>query len=189
MPVQLEQGRENIGARVTFMDAIKALLPDFAKDIRLNLTSLLANDSALSAIQRYGVACAVAYATRHALLIEAIEGVATEFVDEGTRTAAKGAASIMAMNNVYYRSMSQITSSNYLTLQAGLRMQFLAKHGIETTTFELFSLAVSAYNGCGHCVDAHVHTLTKAGLDKAQIQQAIQLAAVIAGAAQAAALV
>jgi alkyl hydroperoxide reductase subunit D len=47
------------------------------------------------------------------------------------------------------------------------------------------SLAISAINGCGMCMDAHVHEITKAGISKQGVQSCIRISAVINAAAQA----
>ena len=58
--------------------------------------------------------------------------------------AARGAAAVMAMNNVYYRFVHLASNPEYATLPAKLRMNFIGSPGIEKDDFELFSLAVSA---------------------------------------------
>lgn len=69
-------------------------------------------------------------------------------------------------------------------LPANLRMNIIANPGIDKKDFELYSLAVSAINGCGLCIDAHANTLIKAGLSKHSIQHVIRIAAVLNGLAQ-----
>lgn len=69
-------------------------------------------------------------------------------------TAAKGSAAIMAMNNVYYRGMHLLGDPEYRNLRAGLRMNFMADHGVGKLDFELWSLAVSAINGCRRCLES-----------------------------------
>jgi len=94
-------------------------------------------------------------------------------------TAAKAAAAIMGMNNVYYRALHLISSETYRTLPAKLRMNVIAKPGIEKADFELFSMAVSAVNGCGMCLDSHEGELRKAGFTSEQIQASVRLGAVV----------
>ncbi|WP_278371214.1 carboxymuconolactone decarboxylase family protein, partial [Thalassospira xiamenensis] len=45
--------------------------------------------------------------------------------------------------------------------------------------FELFSLAVSAINGCGMCIDSHEKVLKNAGIKKETVQNAVRIASVI----------
>lgn len=164
--------------------ALREQLPDFAKDIRLNLGSVTTPEGApdLTAEQILGVTLASAYATRNAAVIQAALG---EGAAEATVTAAKAAASIMAMNNVYYRFIHLVHDDELKKLPAKLRMNVIANPGIDKADFELMSLAVSAINGCGMCMEAHVHEVAKAGVSKLGIQSAIRIAATVNAAAQA----
>ena len=93
--------------------------------------------------------------------------------------AAKAAASIMAMNNIYYRFVHLASNKSYQSMPAKLRMTVIGKPGIEKADFELWSLAVSTINGCGMCIDAHEVELQKAGLGADSIQAAVRIAAII----------
>ena len=85
----------------------------------------------------------------------------------------------MAMNNIYYRFMHLGTSADYKTLPARLRMNVIGKPGVDKVDFELWSLAVSAINGCGVCIDSHEKILREAGLSAEQIQAAVRIAATV----------
>ena len=94
-------------------------------------------------------------------------------------TAAKAAAAIMAMNNIYYRFTHLASAPDYKTLPARLRMNVIGKPGVDKVDFELWCLAVSAINGCGVCIDSHEKVLREAGLSTEQIQAAVRIAAVV----------
>jgi alkyl hydroperoxide reductase subunit D len=94
-------------------------------------------------------------------------------------TAARAAAAIMGMNNVYYRALHLLSNAEYRTLPARLRMNIIANPGAPKAEFELWSLAVSAVNGCGMCLDSHEAELRKHGVPTAQIQTAMRIAAVV----------
>ena len=94
-------------------------------------------------------------------------------------TAAKAAAAIMAMNNIYYRFTHLSSAPDYKTMPAKLRMNVMAKPGVEKVDFELWSLAVSAINGCGMCVDSHEKVLREHGVTVEQVQAAVRIAAVV----------
>ncbi len=158
------------------IDTLRAALPAYAKDISLNLSSL-ANDASLSDEQKWGCFLASAYAVGVAPVIQAVEASAR--LSPEAATAAKGAAAIMGMNNVYYRSLHLISNPEYRTLRAGLRMNLLANPGAPKADFELWSLAVSAINGCGMCLDSHEAELKKHGVSALQIQTALKIAAVV----------
>ena len=99
--------------------------------------------------------------------------------------AAKAAATVMAMNNIYYRFTHLVHDEELRKLPVKLRMNIIGSPGIPKVDFELYSLAVSAINGCGMCMEAHVHEVVKGGISKLGIQSAIRIAAVINATAQA----
>ena len=69
--------------------------------------------------------------------------------------------------------------ANSRTLPAKLRMNAIGNPGIDKADFELFSLAVSAINGCGTCIDSHEKVLNQHGIKTETIQAAARIAAVI----------
>jgi alkyl hydroperoxide reductase subunit D len=168
------------------MQEVKSSLGEFAKDIKLNLGSVLdENGSAgLTENQIHGIALASAYSTRNKTLINAMEAESTHTLTAEEWNAAKIAASLMAMNNIYYRFVHLASDKSYATMPAKLRMNAIGSPGIEKVDFELYSLAVSAINGCGMCIDAHVKEVEKAGISKEGIQSAIRIASVINATAQ-----
>lgn len=167
------------------IEELKSRLPDYAKDMRLNLESVLSEGGAqgLDAKQVALVALASAVAARHRPMTEAIETFAAEEASEDERAGARAAATIMAMNNVYYRFVHSVSDDEYATLRASLRMNVMKKPGCDKVTFELASLAVSAINGCAACMDSHEKTLRKHGLGAQAVQSAVRIAAVIHAAA------
>ncbi|HJS33160.1 MAG TPA: carboxymuconolactone decarboxylase family protein [Alphaproteobacteria bacterium] len=160
------------------LESLKARLPEYAKDLKLNLSSL-AVEPGLSQQQRAGVFVASAIASRNSMLTEAIIAEFAPVLAPEALTAAKAAAAIMSMNNVYYRFTHLVSATDYRTLPARLRMNVIARPGVDKVDFELWSLAVSAINGCGMCVDAHERELRKAGLALETIQAAVRIAAVV----------
>jgi len=164
---------------------IKQALPDYAKDIRLNLSSVLKKEGApgLSQEQIYGTALASAYASDNVSFARQVESLVRDDIQEETLTAAKSAASIMAMNNVYYRFLHLVGDDDYARMPANLRMNVIGRPGVEKVDFELYSLAVSAINGCGLCVENHEKALRKAEVSREAIQSAVRIAAVVKAAA------
>jgi alkyl hydroperoxide reductase subunit D len=55
----------------------------------------------------------------------------------------------------------------------------MARPGVEKADFELWSLAVSAINGCGMCMESHEKVVRAAGLTQEQVQAAVRIAAVV----------
>ncbi len=160
---------------------LKAALPDYAKDLRLNLESVLAEPGApgLTTKQIWLVALVSAIAARHAPFVRAIEVEALRHATPEEIAGARAAAAIMAMNNVYYRFSHLVSDPEYAKLPARLRMNIMGNPGCDKVDFELCSLAVSAINGCGACVDSHEKTLRKHGLSVQTVQSAVRIASVI----------
>ena len=160
------------------IETLKSQLPDYAKDLKLNLSTLL-TEPALTGQQRAGTFVASALAARNPTLIAAILAEMAPQLTPEALAAAKAAASVMAMNNIYYRFTHLTSAPEYRTMPAKLRMNVIGKPGVEKADFELWSLAVSAINGCGMCIDAHEHELRKAGITAEAIQAAVRIAAVV----------
>ena len=157
---------------------LSARIPSYAKDLKLNLSSLLAEDK-LSEQQKYGAILASALASGNRDVIDAASEEAGARLSAAAIEAAKSAAAVMAMNNVYYRFTHLASNKSYETLPARLRMNVIGNPGVEKEDFELWSLAVSAINGCGRCVDAHEGVLREAGVSVEAIQAAVRIAAVV----------
>lgn len=168
-------------------DQLKNELPDYAKDIKLNLSSVLSETGSpgLNQNQILSIALASAYATRNEAVILAATNQASNTLTSEDMNAAKAAAVIMAMNNIYYRFTHSLEDQTYLSMPANLRMSVIANHGGDKISFELSSLAVSALNGCAKCMNAHAAVLEKAGVGKQAIQSAIRIASVINATAMA----
>ncbi len=160
------------------LEALKTRLPDYAKDLKLNLSSLAA-ETVLSEQQRAGTFVASAIAARHAETTAAILAEFAPRLSPEALAAAKAAAAIMAMNNVYYRFVHLSSSPDYKTMPARLRMNVMAKPGVEKADFELWSLAVSAINGCGMCIDSHEKVLREHGVTAEAVQAAVRIASVV----------
>jgi alkyl hydroperoxide reductase subunit D len=161
------------------MDTLIDSLPDYAKDLKLNYSSLVRQDTALTDVQRWGTIVASAIAAGNQRLIGAAVAEATARVAPNVVEAAKGAASIMGMNNVYYRYLHSVSNEKYKTMPARLRMNILRTHGVEHADFELWSVAVSAINNCQVCMDSHEKSVREKGLTEDHILQAIRIAAII----------
>ncbi|MGB3723414.1 MAG: carboxymuconolactone decarboxylase family protein [Pacificimonas sp.] len=153
-------------------------LPDYAKDVKLNISSLL-GDQMVDDQKKYGLLVACAHATGYGPLIDAAEEEAATNMSETALKAAKSAASLMAMNNIYYRFTHLAGNPEYSQLPAKLRMNAMASHGVDKVDFELWSIAVSAINGCGMCMESHEKVLQKAGANSEVIQYAARMAAVV----------
>ena len=165
------------------LDALRDLIPAYGKDISLNLSSL-ANETVLNDQQKWGCFLASAHAIGVAPMVKLIEAQAAAVLTPEAMNAAKAAAAIMGMNNIYYRSLHLMKNNEYTTLPAKLRMNVIANPGVDKLDFELWSTAVSAINGCGACLDAHEGELRKHGVPNVQIQAALRIGAVVHAASR-----
>lgn len=166
---------------VISLDAIRDALPDYARDLKLNLGSVLTASGApgLTDAQIWAIALSAAVAARNPVLAHQMESLARAHLDERGVSAARAAAAIMGMNNIYYRFLHLVEDAEYGSLPARLRMSVIANAGIERVDFELCSLAVSAINGCGACVASHERQIRQHGLGREAVQSAVRIAAVI----------
>ncbi len=166
------------------LDRLRQAIPEMAKDIRLNLQTVLSG-GALTAEQRWGVALASAAASRNAELRDAIMADARQEASPETVDDALAAAALMAMNNVYYRFRHLVGKDTYSQKPARLRMNRMAQPASSKVNFELFSLAVSAINACETCIQAHEKVVIENGLTEDHVHDAIRIASVVQAAAVA----
>ncbi|MGA7240084.1 MAG: carboxymuconolactone decarboxylase family protein [Bryobacteraceae bacterium] len=153
-------------------------IPEYARDLKLNLSAVLAQPE-LSAQQAWGTAVSCAIASKSPRLAEALAVEAAQHIDERAVTAAKTAAAIMGMNNIYYRFRHLSGNPKYEDMPAKLRMQALRSHGADALDFELWCLAVSAINACQACVEGHERALRERGIGEEKILAAVRIAAVV----------
>jgi lipoyl-dependent peroxiredoxin subunit D len=163
------------------LDSLREALPGYARDLQLNLGTVLSAAGApgLSERQIWAVALAVAAASRNAAFTRDIQTLATRHLDAAHINAAHAAAAVMAMNNVYYRFLHLVEDEEYGKLPARLRMSVIGSPGIAKADFELLALAVSAINGCGTCVASHERQLRQHGLTREAVQSAVRIAATV----------
>src|ERR1700733_6033035 len=165
----------------TTLELIRDSIPDYSRDLKLNLGSVLtvAGAPGLNDTQIWTVALASSIASRNVAFTRALEAAAGEHLDAADINAARAAAAIMGMNNIYYRFLHLVEDAEYKTLPARLRMNVLANPGIDAQDFELLSLAVSAINGCGTCVASHERQLRQHGVSREAVQSAVRIAATV----------
>ena len=165
------------------VEALRDRFPEAAKDIKLNLQTVLQPGS-LSAAQRWGVAIASAIAARNPELRDAVIADSASEVDASVADDAAAAAALMAMNNVYYRFRHFMEEKpEYSQKPARLRMNRIARPVTNKADFELFCLAVSAINGCEMCVRSHEKAVIEGGLTDEHVHDAVRIAATMHAAA------
>jgi alkyl hydroperoxide reductase subunit D len=159
---------------MAFIDAIKGALPEYAKDTKLNLDSVLLR-STLDTDVAMGCAVAALAATGNGKVLAVI------LADQPVHAeSAMTAASIMAQNNVWYPYVEMTEDEQLKGLPAQLRMNAIANHGGTTkSNFEAFSLAASIVGKCHFCVKAHYDTLKKEGYSVEQLRDIGRIASVM----------
>ena len=164
------------------LDALRDRFPDVARDIKINLSSVL-GAGVLSEAQRWGVAVAAAANSKQPELLAAVIKDAHPVVGDAVIEDALAAAALMAMNNVFYRFRHLVAKPAYADKPARLRMQRIAKPATTKADFELFCLAVSAINGCELCVQSHEAVVLEGGLTEEHVHDAVRVAATFQAAA------
>jgi alkyl hydroperoxide reductase subunit D len=164
---------------MSWVDDIKNSIPDTAKDIKLNLDSVI-NRSGLDEVDAHACALAAAIASSNGELAYEIQhNGPLRGSDE--REAAKTAAALMGMNNVYYPFVEMTGDENLKKLPAGLRMNAYATHaGVSKKKFEMYALAASIVGKCHFCVKSHYDVLKKEGMTVTELQAVGKIAAVVA---------
>jgi alkyl hydroperoxide reductase subunit D len=149
-------------------------LPEYAKDIRLNLDAVI-NRSTIDPEQALYLSIAAAFSTGNSKLLTFLVANAT---DEVEKNAALAAGSIMAQNNVWYPYVEMADDANLKGLPAQLRMNAITSHGGTTKgKFEAYSLASSIVGKCHFCVKAHYETLKQEGYSVEQLRDIGRIAA------------
>jgi lipoyl-dependent peroxiredoxin subunit D len=167
------------------LERLRNLMPEPARDTKLNLQAVLQTTS-LTPAQFWGTAVASALASRNRELASAVIAEARSVVDQSVIDDAVAAATLMAMNNVYYRFRHFVAKETYSAKPARLRMNWIGKPRGAKADFELFSLAVSALNGCEMCVRSHEEKATaESGITDDQVHDAVRVASVIQASAVA----
>lgn len=169
------------------LQELRDSFPEYAKDTKINLGNIITPEGApgLSERQIIGTALACAYALQNRELVEALEGEFKDRLTDEERYGAQAAASIMAMNNIYYRFTHLADDPEISKLPAKLRMTVIGRPGVEKVDFEVFCLAVSAIAGCGACVKSHVKAALDGGVSREGVQSAARIASVLTAARQA----
>ncbi|WP_263411313.1 carboxymuconolactone decarboxylase family protein [Terriglobus tenax] len=154
-------------------------LPAYAKDLKLNFSTLVRQNTELTPQQLWGTVVSTAIATRNPDLTAATIEEAAKVLSPVALDAAKAAAAIMGMNNIYYRFHHLTENEKYATLPARLRMNVLRTHNVDHVDFELWCLAVSAVNACGKCVSSHENVVRQKGMTEEVVNAAIRVTSIV----------
>jgi alkyl hydroperoxide reductase subunit D len=164
---------------MSWVEQVKESIPDHSKDIKLNLDSVM-NRSGLDEIDAHACAFAAALAAGNGDLAFEIS-MNGPLMGTDEREAAKTAASLMGMNNIYYPFVEMTEDPDLKGLPPGLRMNAYANHGgVSKKKFEMYALAASIVGKCHFCVKNHYDVLKKEGMTVTELQAVGKIAAVVA---------
>ena len=164
---------------MSWVDTIKNSIPDHSKDIRLNLDAVI-NRSGLDEVDAHACALAAALSANNGPLAYLIQSNSILTANSAECDAAKTAASLMGMNNVYYPFVEMTEDPQLKGLPAGLRMTAYATHGgVSKKKFEMYALCASIVGKCNFCVKSHYDLLKKEGMTVQELQAVGKIAAVI----------
>src|SRR6266705_6563358 len=160
-----------------FLNSIKELIPDYAKDIRLNIDGTIARSS-LEGNDAVGVALAAAFAAKSRKIIDIITASGALSPEESN--AALTAAALMGMNNVWYPYVEMAEDADLKGQPAQLRMNAYASNGgVDKRRFEMYALAASIIGKCHFCVKSHFDLLRNEGMSSQQLRDVGRIAAVV----------
>jgi alkyl hydroperoxide reductase subunit D len=165
-----------------FLNSIKELIPDYAKDIRLNIDGTIARSS-LDGNDAVGVALAAAFAAKSRKIIDIIS--ASGALSEEEKNAVLTASALMGMNNVWYPYVEMTEDADLKSQPAQLRMNAYATNGgVDKRRFEMYALSASIIGKCQYCIKSHFDLLKHEGMSSQQLRDVGRIAAVINAAAQ-----
>jgi alkyl hydroperoxide reductase subunit D len=164
------------------LQTIKDRIPDYAKDLRLNLDAVISRSSLTPSLAR-GAAIAAAFAAKSPALVDALRD--DSIIDPVHERAALTAAALMGMNNVWYPFVEMAGDPELKTVRAELRMNAYANHGgVDRASFELYALAASIVGKCEFCVGSHYKLLRESGYTTQQLRDVGRIAAVVNAVSQ-----
>jgi len=161
------------------LDDIRSAVPDYARDLRLNLGSVMSGSS-LEPAMAWGAALTAALVSKNAQVIKHMSEDAQAHLDETQMQAVKSAAAMMSMTNVWYKFTDLVQDDEVKKIPPKLRMHAMLNHGgVDHALFEAWSLSASVVNSCGVCVNAHASQLKKLSVDSQQIADIARIATVV----------
>jgi alkyl hydroperoxide reductase subunit D len=161
------------------LTTLRERLPEYAKDLKLNLGTVLTTSS-LSDAEAWGSGLAAALVSKHPLVIRALKRESHSRLSPEQLQGVAAAAAIMSMTNVWYKLVHLHVDEEVKQVPARLRMQVIGTHGgVGQRLFETWSLAASAVNGCAACVTSHTAALRGAGMSAQNVADIGRIAAVV----------
>jgi alkyl hydroperoxide reductase subunit D len=158
------------------VDALAGPVPDWAADLRVNLARL--HRLSLTDRQFWGTVLATALCVPTPAGRQ-VATTAAGHLDEPDTSAVGTAVSLMAMNNVFARFCHLTSHESLRPARLGLSVKAMLAPPVDPAHFELWMIAVSAFNGCGRCIDKHVETARGHGVGDELVLDTVRVVSVV----------
>jgi alkyl hydroperoxide reductase subunit D len=161
---------------MTWVEQLQASIPEYAKDIKLNLDAVVYRSEIDSDFALH-LSIASAFATGNPKLLAFLVSSSTNEIE---KNAALGAGAIMAQNNVWYPYSRKSHDDDFKKLNGQLRMNVIGSNGgTSKDKFEAYSLAASIIGKCDYCIIGHFDNLKKEGYSYEKLRDIGRVAATI----------
>ncbi|NQX41876.1 alkyl hydroperoxide reductase subunit D [Pedobacter steynii] len=154
----------------------------YVRDLKLNFSSTFTSGH-LTDKECALIALSIAVNNNNKVLTDFFEKLAVTKEATAEEVAeAVGCASLLALNNVFYRFRHFTGKEKYTQIPARVRMQIMSSPVTGKEFFELMSIAVSAVNGCEMCVNAHEKSILALGATEERVFDAVRIASIVTSA-------
>lgn len=154
----------------------------YVRDLKLNFSSTFTSGH-LTDKECALIALSIAVNNNNKVLTDFFEKLAVTKEATAEEVAeAVGSASLLALNNVFYRFRHFTGKEKYTQIPARVRMQIMSSPVTGKEFFELMSIAVSAVNGCEMCVNAHEKSILALGATEERVFDAVRIASIVTSA-------
>ena len=154
----------------------------YVRDLKLNFSSTFTSGH-LTDKECALIALSIAVNNNNKILTDFFEKLAvTKDATAEEVAEAVGCASLLALNNVFYRFRHFTGKEKYTQIPARVRMQIMSSPVTGKEFFELMSIAVSAVNGCEMCVNAHEKSILALGATEERVFDAVRIASIVTSA-------
>tara|TARA_Y100001970_G_C13772668_1_gene621288 strand:- start:95 stop:628 length:534 start_codon:yes stop_codon:yes gene_type:complete len=164
------------------IEDLKNSIPNFAKDIRLNFSSIIMNSNYEDDLV-YGCAYASSLSIGNKKFSKIFKDECKNRLSDEFAESIKSTVAIMTLNNLWYSYRDAMPSTEMRVGPQKLRVNIMGSFaGLNKILFESISLCVSAINGCKFCIKSHSQLLVDSGKTKDYILTIGRIASVIKAA-------
>mgnify|MGYP001238141314 CR=1 FL=1 len=170
---------------MTTIKDLKNAIPEFAKDIKLNFSSLIMNSDYDEELV-YGCAYASTLTIGNDEIIKVFHNECEKRFGLKFIESIKSTVIIMTLNNQWYKYRDSMPTAEMKIASQKMRVNIMATGaGLDKTLFESISLCISAINGCSFCVKAHSNLLLDNKMNKEYVLNIGRISSVISAISKA----